>query len=86
METLKIDRDEFIKKMSELGVGCSVHFIPLHLQPYWRDKYGLKEDDFPVATKEFSRVVSLPIYPSMTTKMVDKVIMAVKKILNDFSK
>ena len=61
-------------EMNARGVGCSVHFIPLHLQPYWRNKYGLTPDAWPVATREFARVVSLPIYPDMTAEMVQRVI------------
>lgn len=48
LEKIKITRDVFIEKMAERGIGTSVHFIPLHLHPYWRDRYGFKPDDFPV--------------------------------------
>jgi len=78
---LSITRDVFIEKMAKLGVGTSVHFIPLHLHPYWRDRYGLKPGDFPVASDCFQRVVSLPIYPKMTGQDVDKVISAVRKVV-----
>ena len=61
LDELSIDRDRFIELMCEEGIGCSVHFIPLHLQPYWRDRYDLKDEDFPVASAAFQRVVSLPI-------------------------
>jgi UDP-4-amino-4-deoxy-L-arabinose-oxoglutarate aminotransferase len=74
LDRLTIDRDRFTMEMNARGVGCSVHFIPLHLQPYWRDKYGLTPDALPVATREFARVVSLPIYPDMTAEMVQRVI------------
>ena len=67
--------------MAEEGVGCSVHFIPLHLQPYWKNKYQLKTSNFPVASKEYDRVVSLPIYPSMNNIQVDTVISAMKAVL-----
>jgi len=63
--------------MLEQGIGTSVHFIPLHIQPYWRDKYNYKENDFPVALDVFSRAVSLPIYPKMTDEDVTRVIEAV---------
>lgn len=76
LETLTIDRDRFINEMGERGIGCSVHFIPLHLHPYWRDHYQLTPNMFPVATSEFKRVVSLPIYPKMTDEDVSKVIEA----------
>ncbi|MDM8536357.1 aminotransferase class I/II-fold pyridoxal phosphate-dependent enzyme [Desulfobacterales bacterium HSG17] len=81
LEKLKITRDEFIEQMAEKGVGTSVHFIPLHLHPYWRDRYGFVPEDFPVALDCYSRAVSLPVYTRMTDADVKKVINAVKEIL-----
>lgn len=81
-EDCPLDRDAFIARMSEERVGTSVHFIPLHLQPYWRDTYQLSAEEYPVATAEFQRVVSLPIFSSMTTAQVDRVIDAVRTILS----
>jgi dTDP-4-amino-4,6-dideoxygalactose transaminase len=75
-------RDEFIVEMSRLGVGCSVHFIPLHMQPFWRERYRLRDEDFPVATSEFPRVVSLPIFSGMHDDQVDRVIDAVLAVLS----
>ena len=72
-----VARDEFIAEMAKAGVGCSVHFIPLHMHPYWREQYRLTDQQFPVATAEFARVASLPIFSSMTDQQVDKVIRAV---------
>lgn len=71
-----ITRDEFIERLGAAGVGCSVHFIPLHLQPFWRDRASYKADSFPVATEEFRYVVSLPIYSGMTDPQIDRVISA----------
>ncbi|WP_420174349.1 DegT/DnrJ/EryC1/StrS family aminotransferase [Luteococcus sp. OSA5] len=76
-----IGRNEFIEKMSALGVLCSVHFIPLHLHPYWRDSGDLQESDFPVAADAFRRAVSLPIFSAMTDAQVDRVIAAVRELL-----
>jgi dTDP-4-amino-4,6-dideoxygalactose transaminase len=81
LESLSIDRGRFIELMSERGIGCSVHFIPLHLQPYWRDRYQLSADSFPVATKVYLRAVSLPIYTRMTDDDVTRVIAAIRDIL-----
>lgn len=86
LNQLTINREQFIQKMAEKGVGCSVHFIPLHLQPYWCDKYHLTPNDFPIASKEFERVVSLPIYPSMNDQMVQRVIFAVNEITTSFQR
>lgn len=80
-DSLKISREDFIQKMVDLGVGCSVHFIPLHLQPYWKETYKLKDEDFPNALKNYRREVSLPLYTKMTEADQDKVIAAVKKIV-----
>ncbi|MFH0727001.1 MAG: DegT/DnrJ/EryC1/StrS family aminotransferase, partial [Pseudomonadota bacterium] len=82
LEKLKINRDEFIENMAKKGIGTSVHFIPLHLHPYWRDRYEFKPDDFPVALDCFQRAVSLPIYSKMTDGEVARVVEAVKEILN----
>lgn len=81
LENLSIDRDRFIELMAERGIGTSVHFIPLHIQPYWRDRYGFAPEDFPVAYDVYKRAVSLPIYPTMTDSDVDRVIAATRGIL-----
>lgn len=81
VESLAFSRDEFIARLAAAGVGTSVHFIPLHLQPYWRDRYGLAPADFPVADDRFRRIVSLPIYPAMTDAEVARVIAAVRGLL-----
>jgi dTDP-4-amino-4,6-dideoxygalactose transaminase len=77
-----ISRDEFIKAMAEkYGIGCSVHFIPLNLHPFWQDKLGVNEDSFPLATDAYKRAVSLPIYTKMSDSEVDRVIAATKALL-----
>jgi len=84
LEKLCIDRNRFIELMSDFGIGTSVHFIPLHIQPYWRNRYGFKPDDFPIAFDVYSRVVSLPIYPKMTNLDIENVILAVQSILGKY--
>jgi dTDP-4-amino-4,6-dideoxygalactose transaminase len=76
-----VTRDELISRLAAAGVGTSVHFIPLHRHPYWRDQYHLSDAQFPVATAEFDRVVSLPISSGMTDSQVERVIAAVASIL-----
>jgi len=83
LESLTINRDQFIELMTEEGIGTSVHFIPLHIHPYWRDQYNYKPEDFPVALDVYNRAVSLAIYPKMTDDDVTRVIDAVRKILKD---
>ena len=80
LERLKITRNEFIEALREQSIGTSVHFIPLHLHPYYRDRFGYKPEDFPNASAVFDRIVSLPIYPGMTESDVEKVIEAVTNI------
>lgn len=70
-------RDAFANRLRERNIGISVHFIPLHHHPYYRETYGYRPEDFPVATREFSREVSLPIYSKMSDRDVDDVIEAV---------
>jgi dTDP-4-amino-4,6-dideoxygalactose transaminase len=81
LERLTIDRDRFIELMAEEGIGTSVHFIPLHLHPYWRDRYGFSPESFPRANEAFRRAVSLPIYTRMTDGDVERVMVAVRRIL-----
>lgn len=78
----KINRNTFINKMSEAKIGTSVHFIPLHMQPYWRNEYNLKDADFPMATKYYSSAVSLPIYTKMTLEDQNYVIETIRSILS----
>jgi len=72
--------------MAEAGIGTSVHFIPLHIHPYWRDRYKFKPEDFPVAYDVYQRAVSLPIYPKMTDADVERVIDTVTAILTKYSR
>jgi dTDP-4-amino-4,6-dideoxygalactose transaminase len=77
-----VSRDEFINEMTRAGIGTSVHFIPLHLHPYWRDTYNLRPEYFPNATRAYERVVSLPLYTRMTNADQERVIRATRSILS----
>lgn len=77
-----VTRDEFIQKMADEGIGCSVHFIPLHLQPYWRETYSLTPEMFPASHAAYEMEVSLPLYTKMTDSDHQRVINAVKKVLS----
>jgi len=83
LERLKINRYQFIEALKEQGIGTSVHFIPLHLHPYYRDKFGYAPDDFPKASETYQRIISLPIYPKMTEAHIEHVIAAVGKIVQE---
>ncbi len=76
-----VARDRFIERLFERGIGCSVHYIPLHLQPYWRDRYQLKSSDFPHSQHAYEQMLSLPIYTRMSDADVERVITAVKAAL-----
>lgn len=84
-ELLTIDRDQFIVELNERNVGTSVHFIPTHTMTAFR-KLGWKEGDFPMAEKHFERIISLPLYPSMTDEQVQYVIDAVRNIVEKYHK
>ncbi len=79
--SVRISRDDFIERMAACGVGCSVHFIPLHLHPYWRDFYDLRPHHFPMSGLAYERAVSLPLYTRMTEDDQTRVIEAVKDTL-----
>ncbi|HMK77291.1 MAG TPA: DegT/DnrJ/EryC1/StrS aminotransferase family protein [Thermodesulfobacteriota bacterium] len=80
LQRLQIDRTGFIEELKRMGIGTSVHFIPLHIHPYYRDVYGYRPDDFPVAFETYKRIISLPIYSKMTDPDVERVIEAVMHI------
>ena len=76
-----VGRDVFIERLYEAGIGCSVHYIPLHLQPYWRDRYALRPEAYPQSQRAYERMVSLPLYTRMTEADVDRVVAAVRAAL-----
>jgi dTDP-4-amino-4,6-dideoxygalactose transaminase len=75
------NRDKFIKKMAEKGIGTSVHFIPLHLMPYYRRTCGYKKGDFPIAEKVYESIISLPIYPQLTEEQLEYIVKNIREIL-----
>ncbi|MCL1851869.1 MAG: DegT/DnrJ/EryC1/StrS aminotransferase family protein [Peptococcaceae bacterium] len=79
MTEASVDRNTFIEKLKEKGVGSSVHFIPVHYHPYHREYFAGAR--YPVAEEVFERIVSLPLYPKMSDRDVDRVIQAVREIL-----
>jgi dTDP-4-amino-4,6-dideoxygalactose transaminase len=83
-ENLSIDRDRFIAELKNRGIGTSVHFIPLHLHPFYQKQFGYKPGDFPQAEAEYARAFSLPIYPTMTDAEINAVITAVSEVTHTF--
>jgi perosamine synthetase len=80
-ERLRIGRDQFIEALRARNIGTSVHFIPLHLQPFYQRELGCGPDDFPRATAAYRGAISLPLYPRMTEDDVDDVIEAVRDVV-----
>ncbi len=77
-----VRRDLFIERLFAAGIGCSVHYIPLHLHPYWRDRYALRAAMFPHSQHAYERMLSLPLYTRMTDADVQRVVQAVRGALH----
>ena len=77
LERMTISRNQFISEMQKRNIACSVHFIPIHLHQYYREKYGYAVEDFPVAARQYQRLVSLPLSPRLTDEEIEAVIAAV---------
>ena len=86
LDRLDLDRAAFVTELKRRNIGASVHFIPLHLHPYYRETYGYRPEDFPVAWREYQREVSLPIYSRMSDTDVDDVIAAVTAIVAEHAR
>ena len=76
-----LSRDALVERLGASGIGISVHYVPLHMHPYWRDTYHLKPEDYPVSTKAYEAMVSLPIYSKMSDDDIARVIGAVRAAL-----
>jgi dTDP-4-amino-4,6-dideoxygalactose transaminase len=76
-----VARDAFIERLFAAGIGCSVHYIPLHLHPYWRDRYALSAAQFPHSQHAYERMASLPLYTRMSDADVQRVVGAVRAAL-----
>ena len=81
LDRLRISRNEFVELLKQYQIGTSVHFIPLHLHPYYRETFGYRPQDLPQASAAFERIISLPLYPKMTEAQVLQVISAVREIV-----
>jgi perosamine synthetase len=82
LDRLRIGRDAVIEALRDLGIGTSVHFIPLHLHPYYRRTWGYKAEDLPVAAREYLRAISVPLWPGMGTATVRRVVAALEAVLD----
>lgn len=82
-DMLKINRDEFIKKLQQEGLGISVHFIPHFEFTFIKDRYGISRNDFPESYKKYTETISLPFYPDMQKDEIDFVLEKVIKVANE---
>ena len=85
LEALRIDRDRFIQELAARNIGTSVHFIPIHLHPFYRDRYDFSPLSFPVAFTNYERMLSLPLVPRLSDRDVDDVIDAVLDVVRKFA-
>lgn len=85
-EELAITRNEFIEQLKVFGIGTSVHFIPLHLHPFYARTYGYRPGDFPHAEDSYRRCLSLPIFPGMTEAEIEYVVRAVRSTVERHSR
>jgi dTDP-4-amino-4,6-dideoxygalactose transaminase len=83
-DLLRISRDRVIEELRSRGIGTAVHFIPLHLHPYYQRTWGYAVGQFPIAEDYFDRCISLPIYPGMTSEDADCVIESLQEIASEF--
>ncbi|MDA0813348.1 MAG: DegT/DnrJ/EryC1/StrS family aminotransferase [Verrucomicrobia bacterium] len=83
LDRLTIDRKAFVEALRDLGITTSVHWMPLHMHPYYRDKYGYRPEDFPVAARLYDEIFTLPLFPGMTEAQLDHVVSSIRKIVAD---
>jgi dTDP-4-amino-4,6-dideoxygalactose transaminase len=81
LDTLTVDRVQFVEQLRECRIGTSVHFIPVHLHPYYQERFGYRRGDLPRAEAIYDRIVSLPLYPRMSETDVQQVIQVVRRIV-----
>lgn len=84
LDRLTLTRDQFLDEMQARGIGVAVHYVALHLQSFYRDRYRLQPEDFPVASSYSHRILSLPLYPKMSTADVERVIETVTDLTKKF--
>lgn len=78
LENLNCDRKTIFSELRERGIGAHVHYIPVHLQPFYRSRFGYQKGDFPVAENFYERALTLPLYPSLKDDQIERVIQALR--------
>src|SRR5205814_2309756 len=82
LDAVNIGRDDLMGKLGELGIGVGLHFTPVHLHKYYAEKYGAKLGDLPFSEAAGERIVSLPLYPRLAPKDQERVIAAIRRVVN----
>ena len=77
-----MERDKIFNSLREMGIGVNVHYIPVHLHPFYRERFGTKEGLCPAAEAAYRQILSLPMFPAMTDEDVDIVISAVREAVS----
>ena len=85
LDQLAMTRDQFMLALKAENVGTGTHFISMHLQPYYREAFGMRPEDLPVAAQVSEQLVSLPLFPKMTVSDVQDVIKAIRKIVSAYA-
>jgi dTDP-4-amino-4,6-dideoxygalactose transaminase len=86
LEALRITREQFIDELAARNIGSSVHFIPIHLHPFYQRRYGYRPEQFPTAFGNYRRAVSLPLHPRLSDQDVSAVILAVHDVVERFKR
>jgi perosamine synthetase len=77
---LAADRAEIFRALRAENIGVNVHYIPVHYHPYYRERFGSRDGEFPIAEDAYARLISLPMFHGMTEQDVEDVIAAVRKV------
>jgi perosamine synthetase len=86
LEILKCDRGVIFSALRKKGIGVNVHYIPVHTHPFFRKRFGTKPGDCPIAESAYERLLTLPLFPNMSSQDIDKVIRTVSETINKFVK
>ena len=77
----RLNRNLVYDKLLKRGIKCQVHYLPIHLQPYYQKNFGYQRGNFPQAEKYFDRCLTIPLYPSLTDEMVKKIILSIQAVV-----
>ena len=78
---LSLTKTEFFEKMKQVGINLQVHYIPVHLQPFYKSNYGFTLGDYPISENFYKQTVSIPVYPSLTNAEIEKVVTDITKFV-----